>query len=258
MNRLFDLTGETAIITGASKGLGRSFAEALAQAGADLFLMARHEEGLARAAEELQERYGTACAWCAADIACQEDVRRAVSQCEARFGKIDILVNNAAAMRNNKPPQDTTPAEFEAVMRPNVTGTLMMCQEAGAVMRKRKKGRIVNISSMSALIVNRGVYGGSYEVSKAAVSMLTKTLAVEWAGDGISVNAICPGYYGTQPNLDFFAADPSFQETVLDMIPMHRLGRPEELWGALLLLCSPAASYMQGVTIPVDGGYTLW
>ena len=240
MRNLFDLTGETAMITGAGKGLGRSFAGALAQAGADLFLIARNEESLIRAAGELQEQYGIACAWCAADISCQEDVRRAVSQCEARYGKIDILVNNAAAMRNNKPPQDTSPSEFEAVMR------------------KRKKGRIVNISSMSAMIVNRGVHGGSYEVSKAAVSMLTKTLAVEWAGDGITVNAICPGYYGTQPNLDFFAADPAFRETVLDMIPMHRLGRPEELWGALLLLCSPAASYMQGVTIPVDGGYTLW
>ena len=258
MRNLFDLTGETAMITGAGKGLGRSFAGALAQAGADLFLIARNEESLIRAAGELQEQYGIACAWCAADISCQEDVRRAVSQCEARYGNIDILVNNAAAMRNNKPPQDTSPSEFEAVMGPNVTGTFMMCQEAGAVMRKRKKGRIVNISSMSAMIVNRGVHGGSYEVSKAAVSMLTKTLAVEWAGDGITVNAICPGYYGTQPNLDFFAADPAFRETVLDMIPMHRLGRPEELWGALLLLCSPAASYMQGVTIPVDGGYTLW
>ena len=125
-------------------------------------------------------------------------------------------------------------------------------------MRAQKKGRIVNISSMSALIVNRGVYGGSYEVSKAAVSMLTKTLAVEWARDGISVNAICPGYYGTQPNREFFAADPTFEQKVLDMIPMHRLGEPEELWGALLLLCSPAASYMQGTVITVDGGYTLW
>lgn len=255
---LFQLRGETAIITGASKGLGRSFAEALAQAGADLFLIARNEEGLRQAAQELQTRYGAACAWCAADVSRQEDVQRSVSQCLERYGKIDILVNNAAAMRNNKPPQDTTPQEFEAVMRPNVTGVFMMCQEAGAVMRRRKKGRIVNISSMSAMIVNRGVFGGSYEVSKAAVSMLTKTLAVEWAKDGVSVNAICPGYYGTQPNLDFFAADPAFEETVLDMIPMHRLGKPEELWGALLLLCSPAASYMQGVTIPVDGGYTLW
>lgn len=256
--RLFDLHGEIAVITGASKGLGESFAHPLAQAGADLFLIARREEGLIRVSQDIQTRYGVRCRWCTADISSQADIRRAVAQCMEIYGKIDILVNNAAAMRNNKPPQDTTPEEFDAVMHPNVIGTLMMCQEVGAVMRAQKKGRIVNISSMSALIVNRGVYGGSYEVSKAAVSMLTKTLAVEWARDGISVNAICPGYYGTQPNREFFAADPTFEQKVLDMIPMHRLGEPEELWGALLLLCSPAASYMQGTVITVDGGYTLW
>lgn len=256
--RLFDLQGEIAVITGASKGLGESFAHALAQAGADLFLIARREEGLIRVSQDIQTRHGVRCYWCTADISSQADIRRAVARCVEVYGKIDILVNNAAAMRNNKPPQDTTPEEFDAVMHPNVIGTLMMCQEVGAVMRAQKKGRIVNISSMSALIVNRGVYGGSYEVSKAAVSMLTKTLAVEWARDGISVNAICPGYYGTQPNREFFAADPTFEQKVLDMIPMHRLGEPEELWGALLLLCSPAASYMQGTVITVDGGYTLW
>jgi len=256
--RLFDLSGETAIVTGASRGLGESFANALAEAGADLFLIARREEGLIRVSRDIEARCGVRCRWCAADISRREEVRGAVARCVESYGKIDILVNNAGAMRDNRPPQDTAPEEFEAVLRPNVIGTLMMCQEAGAVMRARRKGRIVNISSMSAQIVNRGVYGGSYEVSKAAVSMLTKVLAVEWAGDGLSVNAICPGYYGTQPNLDFFAADPAFEQKVLDMIPMHRLGRPEELWGALLLLCSPAASYMQGAVITVDGGYTLW
>lgn len=256
--RLFDLSGEVAVITGASKGLGESFAHALAQAGANLFLIARKEDGLIKVSKDIETQYGVRCAWCTADISSQEDIRNAVSKCTETYGKIDILVNNAAAMRNNKPPQETTPEEFDAVMHPNVIGTLMMCQEVGAVMRRQKKGRIVNISSMSALIVNRGVYGGSYEVSKAAVLMLTKTLAVEWARDGISVNAICPGYYGTQPNREFFAADPTFEEKVLDMIPMHRLGEPEELWGALLLLASPAASYMQGTVITVDGGYTLW
>lgn len=258
MLNLFDLHGQVAIVTGASKGLGESFAHALAASGADLFLMARRPEGLIRVAEEIRAQHGVRCEWCTADIGAQEEIRRAVDTCMERYGRIDILVNNAAAMRNNKPPQDTTPEEFDAVMHPNVIGTFMMAQEAGAVMRRQKSGRIVNISSMSALIVNRGVYGGSYEVSKAAVSMLTKTLAVEWAQDGISVNAICPGYYGTQPNREFFAADPTFEQKVIDMIPMHRLGELEELWGALLLLCSPAASYMQGVILPVDGGYTLW
>lgn len=258
MMKLFDLSGETAVITGASKGLGESFSHALAQAGADLFLIARTGEGLARVSQDIREHYGVCCAWCTADITNPSDIQAAVAKCMESYGKIDILVNNAAAMRNNKPPQDTTPEEFNAVMYPNVIGTWMMCQEAGAVMRRQQKGRIVNISSISSKIVNRGVHGGSYEVSKAAVSMLTKTLAVEWAPFGIQVNAICPGYFGTQPNRDFFAADPDFEQIVLDMIPMRRLGTPEDLWGALLLLCSPASSYMQGEIITVDGGYTLW
>lgn len=254
----FDLTGRAAIVTGASKGLGEGFAHALAQSGANLLLAARHPEGLERVADEIRSRYGVRCQWCAADIASPGDPDRIAAACLDAYGKIDILVNNAAAMRLNKPPQDTTPAEFEAVMYPNVIGTYALCRAAGAVMRRQKQGKIVNISSMSAQIVNRGVYGGSYEVSKAAVSMLTKTLAAEWAADGVNVNAICPGYYGTEPNRAFFAADPSFEGKVLDMIPMHRLGLPEELWGALILLCSAAADYMQGSIITVDGGYTLW
>lgn len=258
MLKCFDLTGQTAIVTGASKGLGEGFAHALAQSGADLFLAARHPEGLQRVAEEIRAAYGVRCHWCAADIAKPGDPDRIAAACTDVYGKIDILVNNAAAMRNNKPPQQTTPEEFEAVMYPNVIGTYALCRAVGEVMRRQKKGKIVNISSMSALIVNRGVYGGSYEVSKAAVAMLTKTLAVEWAGDGINVNAICPGYYGTEPNRRFFAAAPTFEGKVLDMIPMHRLGEPNELWGALILLCSPAADYMQGSVITVDGGYTLW
>lgn len=258
MLNIFDLQGKIAIVTGASKGLGESFAHALAQSGANLFLIARRTDRLQEVCAEIEEKYHVKCHCCAADISIQADTEKVAKMCMEEYGRIDILVNNAAAMRNNKLPQDTTPEEFDAVMYPNVIGTLMMCQAVYPVMKKQGYGRIVNISSMSSLIVNRGVYGGSYEVSKAAVSMLTKTLAVEWCGDGISVNAICPGYYGTQPNREFFAADPTFEGKVLDMIPMHRLGEPEELWGALLLLCSSAASYMQGTIIPVDGGYTLW
>lgn len=258
MLNCFDITGKTAIVTGASKGLGEGFAHALAQSGAELFLVARHAEELMRVSEDIRARYAVPCKWCAADIAEPEDPERIASACVDAFGKIDILINNAAAMRLNKPPQETTAAEFESVMYPNVIGTFALCRAVGAVMRKRKQGKIVNISSMSAQIVNRGVYGGSYEVSKAALAMLTKTLAVEWAGDGINVNTICPGYYGTAPNRAFFAADPAFESKVLDMIPMHRLGLPQELWGALILLCSPASDYMQGSMITVDGGYTLW
>ena len=258
MRKLFDLSGNAAIITGAGKGLGESFAHALAQAGADLLLIDIVEEGVRKVSGEINNKYNVKCDYALANITNEDQVEQAVEKCVSLYGKVDILVNNAAAMRKNIPPEDTTPEQFESVMYPNVTGTLIVSKAAAKYMRQNKSGRIVNISSMSALVVNRGVHGGSYEVSKAAVVMLTKTLATEWCKDGISVNAICPGYYGTDPNKAFFAEDPTFYKKVIDMIPMGRLGNLEELWGVLLLLCSPAASYMQGTVIPVDGGYTLW
>lgn len=258
MLKCFDLTGDTAIITGAGKGLGESFAHALAQSGANLLLVGRTEETLAKVSRDIAQQYGVCSEYCVADITNEGQVEAAVDRCVKCFGKVDILINNAAAMRNNLAPDDTTPEQFEAVMHPNVTGTLMFCKAAARDMKKRGYGRIVNIGSISALIVNKGVHGGSYEVSKAAVVMLTKVLATEWGPFGINVNTICPGYYGTDPNKEFFAKDPKFYDVVIDMIPMRRLGELSELWGALILLCSPAASYMQGVVVPVDGGYTLW
>jgi NAD(P)-dependent dehydrogenase (short-subunit alcohol dehydrogenase family) len=125
-------------------------------------------------------------------------------------------------------------------------------------MMKRGWGRIINIASISGLIVNKGVHGGSYETSKAALIMMTKTLATEWCSYGICVNSIAPGYFGTQSNKNYFDADPTFHGKVIDMIPMGRLGEPKELEGTLILLASDAASYMQGHCIVVDGGYTCW
>ena len=258
MNDLFNLTGQTALITGASKGLGESFARALAQAGASIFLVARHEPGLIRVAAEIERDYGVPCAYGLADIANERDISQVVDACVRRFGQLDILVNNAAEMRHNQAPEEMSAEDFEAVMHPNVTGTFMFAKAAAREMIKRGRGKIVNIASMSGMIVNKGVHGGSYEVSKAAVIMLTRTLATEWAKYGINVNCICPGYYGTQPNRAYFANDPSFYDAVVGMIPMGRLGQPEELWGALLLLSSPAGDYMQGSAVVVDGGYTLW
>jgi len=258
MPDIFDLNGMAAIVTGAGKGLGESFSHALAQAGANLLLVDRVGPLVEKVSAVIRERYAVGCDHCIADIVDVRQVENAVMRCVELYGKVDILINNAAAMRNDITPDETTPEQFEAVMRPNVTGTFIFSKAAACEMKKQNYGRIVNISSMSALVVNKGVHGGSYEVSKAATVMLTKALATEWGRYGINVNTICPGYYGTDPNKEAFAKDPGFYETVIDMIPMGRLGEPTELWGALLLLASPAAGYMQGVVIPVDGGYTLW
>jgi gluconate 5-dehydrogenase len=255
---LLDLSGHAAIVTGAGKGLGEGFAKVLAEAGAHVLLTGRHSENIARVSEELNKKYGECSSHIKADASNEGDAERTVNECIRCFGKVDILVNNAAAMRNNISPDETTPEQFEEVMRPNVTGVFMLSKAAARDMRKRRYGRIVNIASMSALVVNKGVHGGSYEVSKAAVLMLTRTLATEWAKDGICVNAICPGYYLTDPNKEFFAKDPAFYRNVIEMIPAGRLGELHELRGVLLLLCSAAASYIHGTAITVDGGYTLW
>ena len=122
----------------------------------------------------------------------------------------------------------------------------------------QKRGKIINISSLSSFIVNKYFHGGSYEVSKSALNMLTKVLAVEWAPHNITVNAVAPGYYGTQPNIDFFGKEAGLYEKVLEMIPMKKLGDLEELCGFILYLATNKTGYMNGATIPMDGGYMLW
>lgn len=257
MLKCFDLTGKTSFLTGAAGGLGQVFAKALSEAGAELFLVARGEEGLRALTEEITAQGGT-CAYHVCDITNEESIQAAVDACVARYGKVDILVNNAGSNRINLPPMETDTQTYNQVVQTNILGNLNVAKACARDMMKRKWGRIVNIASISGMIVNKGVYGGSYEVTKAALIMMTKTLATEWCSEGICVNSIAPGYFGTKPNLDFFAADDTFYGKVIDMIPMARMGTPEELVGALILLCSEAASYMQGTCITVDGGYTCW
>ena len=257
MLKCFDLSGKVAVITGAGGGLGSVFAKALADAGASLMITGRHEESLKPVAESINESGGE-CFFTVCDITDEESIKHAVDRCIQKYNKIDILVNVAGCNRINLPPMETDTPTYNKVIQTNIVGTLNMSKACASHMMKNGWGRIVNIASISGMIVNKGVFGGSYEVSKAAMIMLTKTLAVEWCKYGISVNAIAPGYFGTKPNLDFFAADDTFYGKVIDMIPMSRMGEPEELIGALVLLCSEAASYMQGECITVDGGYTCW
>jgi len=257
MLKCFDLTGEVAIVTGAAKGLGRVFAKALAQAGANVYLMGHGEEGMKELAREIEE-LGVQCAWRYAEITNQQEVEECVSDCISRFGKIDILINNAAAPRINIPPEETTLEQWNRVIDINITGSFICAQAVGKEMIKRKKGKIVNLASISGFIINKGVHGGSYDVSKLAVVALTKSLAAEWAKYNINVNAIAPGYFLTDPNKNFFESDPEFYKMALSMIPAQRIGNPEELGGAIVFLSSSASNYMHGSTLIIDGGYTIW
>jgi NAD(P)-dependent dehydrogenase (short-subunit alcohol dehydrogenase family) len=248
---------KTVIITGAGTGIGLTVARRFHEEGANVVICGRREPVLCEAARTIapgSDRLLTV----TADIADEADVVRLVAETVAWQGRIDVLVNNAAAMRINKPPEATSLDEWRSVIDTNVTGAFLCCREAGKVMIAQRSGKIVNIASISGRIVNKYFHGGSYEVSKAAMMMLTRTLATEWAQYNIGVNAVAPGYYDTQPNRDFFAREPDLYERVLDLIPQRRLGNLDELGDLILTLASDSANYMTGSVITIDGGYTLW
>jgi gluconate 5-dehydrogenase len=245
------------IVTGGGTGIGLTIARRFWQEGASVVICGRRDPVLREATEKIAATRDRLLA-ITADIGDEDDVKRLVAETVAWRGRIDVLVNNAGAMRIDKPPEATTLAEWQSVIDTNVTGTFLCCREAGKAMIAQRSGKIINIASISGHVVNKYFHGGSYEVSKAAMIMLTKTLATEWAQYNISVNAIAPGYYDTQPNRDFFARERDLYERVLDLIPQRRLGNLEELSELVLLLASDIANYMTGSTITVDGGYTLW
>jgi len=257
MQNLFDLTGEVALVTGASKGLGKMFANTLAEAGAKVCLFSFEEEDLRQAHVDMQEA-GHDCIQVLGDVTNEAQVQRAVDACMNTYGKLDILVNNAGIGRLNKTPQDTALAEWEKVIDVNVNGSFLCAKLAAKGMIKRKKGKIINMSSISGKVINKGVHGGSYDVSKQAIDGLTRALASEWAPYNINVNAIAPGYFMTDPNKAFFAADPAFYDMALSLIPAGRMAQPEELAGTLLYLASRASDYVHGTIIQVDGGYMVW
>ena len=251
------LNNQTAIITGGGTGIGLTVARRFYEEGAFVVICGRREDVVKAAATDISPD-GERVLAVRADIISEEDIQNLVEKTVAQTGRIDILINNAGAMRVNKPPEETSLEEWKYVIDTNVTGTFLCCREVGKVMIQQQGGRIINISSISGSIVNKYFHGGSYEVSKAAINMLTKTLAVEWAPYNIKVNTIAPGYYGTQPNVDFFLNDPELSEKVFDLIPMHKLGDLEELGRLALYLASPEVDYMSGSVITIDGGYTMW
>ena len=254
---LINLTDRVALVTGASRGLGSAFARALAEAGADLAVTCRHKEDLRETARAVRDA-GREVLELEADITKPDQVQQMVESTVARFGKLDILLNNAGAMRINKPPEETTPEEWRFVIDTNINGTFYCCREAAVHMKKRQSGKIINLSSKSGFTVGRHFHGGSYDVSKAGIAMLTKALAVEWAPYNINVNAVAPGYYDTKPNREFFVDNPELYKKVIDLVPLRRLGDIGELSGLIVCLASDISNYMTGTTVLIDGGYNIW
>ena len=251
----FDLRGAVAVITGGSRGIGFESAAALGACGAKTIVASRDQKVLAAAVEQLTKK-GVDASAVALDVTDPSAVAKVADAIVAEHGKVDILVNSAGIARLNS-AVDTPDEEWRAVMEVNVNGVFWCCRAFGRHMLEKGKGSIVNLGSMSGLIINRPQTAPSYMASKGAVHMLTKALAAEWAKDGVRVNALAPGYVATEMTLKM-RERPELFKVWLEMTPIGRLGETSEIAAAVLFLASPASSYVTGAILPIDGGYTIW
>jgi NAD(P)-dependent dehydrogenase (short-subunit alcohol dehydrogenase family) len=252
---LFRLDGKTALVTGGSRGLGRHMAEALSDAGADVVLCSRDLGTLEEVKAGIEERGGKALAL-ECDVTDPEGVNSVVAETEESFGAIDVLVNNSG-MAWAAPPEEMPVEKFDLVVQVNVRGTFLMAQAVGRRMIERGEGgKIVNVASIAGLIGGRPDYMQTvgYNSSKGAVISMTQNLATSWARHGINVNAIAPGWFPTNMSGGLIE---EFEDKMLDDIPLHRFGQPEDIKGIIVFLASPAANYITGQTVVVDGGLTV-
>ena len=248
MNSLFDLTGRSAIVTGASTGLGRGMTLALASAGADVLLVDYVPSDEVAREVQVMNRRGVAMV---VDLMQTGSIEAVVKEAIGEFGKIDILVNNAGIIRRT-PAIDFSEKDWDDVMLLNSKTVFFLAQAAARDMMKRKYGKIVNIASLLAF--QGGIIVPSYAASKGAVAQVTKALANEWAQHGITVNAIAPGYMATN-NTKALREDAARSKAILDRIPAGRWGEPEDLQGAVVFLASHASDYVNGHVLVVDGGW---
>jgi len=250
VNKLFDLTGKIAIVTGASRGLGKAMAIGLAQAGADIVITDVLDTK--KAVKEI-ESIGRKCFGIKVDITNKKQIDAMVKKTVAKFKKIDILINNAGVYFPT-PVKDLPDKSWDTILDINLRGSMMCARAVGKQMIKQKSGNIINISSVAGIMA----FGQSsaYNCSKAAIIMLTKTLATEWASYNIRVNAICPGIFVTDMTRGLLK-DKGFQKMIKTSVSLGRHATPDELMGAAVYLASNASSYTTGHSLVADGGWTI-
>jgi 2-deoxy-D-gluconate 3-dehydrogenase len=248
MSSLFDLAGKSAIVTGASTGLGLGMSSALASAGADILMVDRVP--MDDAAEQVRS-LGRRVSALVADLSHMESIDKVIRTAIQDFGKIDIVVNNAGIIRRT-PAIDYSEKDWDEVMTVNAKTVFFLSQAAARDMMKRKHGKIISIASL--LSFQGGILVPAYTASKAAVAQVTKAMANEWAEHGICANAIAPGYMATN-NTKALREDPVRSKAILDRIPAGRWGKPEDLQGAVVFLASPSSDYVNGHVLVVDGGW---
>ncbi|MGF9946879.1 SDR family oxidoreductase [Priestia megaterium] len=246
---LFSLDGKVAAITGATRGIGRSMAIALAEAGSDIALLQRSKEFLG--VKEEIERLGRKCFTVNCDLENASGVSEAISSVVGHFGKLDILVNNAGIQRRS-PAVDFAEENWDAVMNVNLKTVWLLCQQAGRQMLKQGSGKIINMASL--LSYQGGITVPAYAAAKGGVAQLTKALSNEWAAKGINVNGIVPGYIATDMN-EALINDETRSRQIIERIPAGRWGQADDFKGAVVFLASDASAYIHGHLLAVDGGW---
>ena len=255
MKNYFDLKGQVAIVTGCSTGLGVQMAKALASQGANIVAVARRQNMIDEVAAKIAEEFGVKTLAVRCDITDTEGVDAMVDTVLKEFGRVDILINNAGTGAV-APAEDITDEQFGNEMNIDLFGSFRVARAvAKKAMIPAKYGRIINIASMYGLVGNKIAGSAPYHAAKGGVVNMTRALAAEWGKHGITVNSICPGYFYTDLTRDTLNSD-FFQQNAKTMIPEERYGEEGELDTAALFLASPKSSYVTGVNLPVDGGYT--
>lgn len=253
----FRLDGRKALITGGSRGLGLEMARALGQAGAELILVGRDPEHLAEARRDL-EAEGCKLHAIVADIGEPADAEAMCNRALAEFDPIDILINNVGGRRINIPTEDLPLADWRKIIDLNLTQAFLCTKLIGGAMLKRRRGRVINVSSISSFLAGKQMRGRTYETSKAALTMFTRAVAADWGPYGVTVNAIAPGTFLTDANRRWFKERPELKTEIEASLPMGRLGEPSEIGGLALYLASDTSSFMTGAMLVIDGGRTLW